>query len=59
MFCYYGCASYGREEMLALFEQSLKIRPPASISNFKSLYVDQSLNPLALAPVTDDENVST
>lgn len=47
---------YGREEMLALFEQSQKIRPPASISNFKSLFVDQALNPLALAPATDDEN---
>lgn len=48
---------YGREEMLALFEQSLKIRPPSSMMSFTSLYVDQALNPLALAPMTEDENV--
>lgn len=48
---------YGREEMLALFEQSLKLRPPHSMSTFKTLYVEQALNPLALAPMTEDENV--
>lgn len=43
--------------MLALFEQSLKLRPPASMMSFTTLYVDQAMNPLALAPMTEDENV--
>ncbi|CAG9864477.1 unnamed protein product [Phyllotreta striolata] len=44
---------YGREEMLALFDKNLK--PPISISNFKCLYSDTCLQPLALLPVTEEE----
>ncbi|KAJ8976707.1 hypothetical protein NQ317_005925 [Molorchus minor] len=44
---------YGREEMLALFDRNSK--PPASIPNFKRLYSETSLLPLALLPATDEE----
>ncbi|XP_044726768.1 GRB10-interacting GYF protein 2 isoform X2 [Chrysoperla carnea] len=45
---------YGREEMLALFEKGL--RAPDPLSNFAALYVEQSQLPLALIPMTEDEN---
>ncbi|XP_056635586.1 GRB10-interacting GYF protein 2 isoform X1 [Diorhabda sublineata] len=44
---------YGREEMLALFDKNVK--PPVSLSNFKCLYSDICLQPLALLPTTDEE----
>lgn len=42
--------------MLALFDRNSK--PPASLTNFKSLYSETSLLPLALLP-TSEEEVST
>jgi len=39
--------------MLALFDRNIK--PPASLANFKSLYSDIILPPLALLPTTDEE----
>ncbi|XP_030747208.1 GIGYF family protein CG11148 isoform X2 [Sitophilus oryzae] len=44
---------YGREEMLALFDRNIK--PPACLTNFKSLYSETTLSPLALLPTTDEE----
>ncbi|XP_050307829.1 GIGYF family protein Gyf-like isoform X2 [Anthonomus grandis grandis] len=44
---------YGREEMLALFDRNIK--PPVCLSNFKSLFSESTLLPLALLPVTEDE----
>nr|XP_023030042.1 GIGYF family protein CG11148 [Leptinotarsa decemlineata] len=44
---------YGREEMLALFERNSK--PPASLTNFKCLYSDTSLLPLALLQTSEEE----
>lgn len=44
---------YGREEMLALFDKNVK--PPASLTNFKSLYSEVTLSPLALIPATDED----
>lgn len=44
---------YGREEMLALFDKNVK--PPASLTNFKSLYSETTLLPLALLPSTEEE----
>lgn len=41
--------------MLALFEKGL--RAPDPLSNFAALYVEQSQLPLALIPMTEDENV--
>lgn len=44
---------YGREEMLALFDKNAK--PPASLTNFKSLYSETTLLPLALLPSPEEE----
>ncbi|XP_019770094.2 GRB10-interacting GYF protein 2 isoform X2 [Dendroctonus ponderosae] len=44
---------YGREEMLALFDRNIK--PPAYLVNFKRLYSETTLPPLALLPPTDEE----
>ncbi|CAG9766953.1 unnamed protein product [Ceutorhynchus assimilis] len=44
---------YGREEMLALFERNIK--PPACLTNFKSLYSEASLPPLSLVPPSEEE----
>lgn len=44
---------YGREEMLALFDKTLK--PPISLVNFKKLYSETTLLPLALTPNTEEE----
>ncbi|CAH0559994.1 unnamed protein product [Brassicogethes aeneus] len=44
---------YGREEMLALFDKN--VRPPLSLTNFKYLYSETTLPPLALTPTTDEE----
>ncbi|XP_060532401.1 GRB10-interacting GYF protein 2 isoform X2 [Cylas formicarius] len=44
---------YGREEMLALFDRNIK--PPACLTNFKSLYSETTLPPLALLPSSEDE----
>ncbi|XP_066257263.1 GIGYF family protein Gyf [Euwallacea similis] len=46
---------YGREEMLALFDRNIK--PPASLANFKTLYSDTTLLPLALLPTTEEEAI--
>ncbi|CAH1962279.1 unnamed protein product [Acanthoscelides obtectus] len=48
---------YGREEMLALFDKNAK--PPASITNFKCLYSEQCLSPLALLPTTEEEMLAS
>lgn len=39
--------------MLALFDKNTK--PPVSITNFKCLYSETCLQPLALLPVSDEE----
>lgn len=39
--------------MLALFDKSCK--PPASLTNFRCLYSESTLIPLALLPATDEE----
>ncbi|XP_028155710.2 GRB10-interacting GYF protein 2 isoform X2 [Diabrotica virgifera virgifera] len=44
---------YGREEMLALFDKNIK--PPVSLTNFKCLFSETCLQPLALSPATDEE----
>ncbi|XP_045478722.1 GIGYF family protein Gyf isoform X2 [Harmonia axyridis] len=44
---------YGREEMLALFDKTLK--PPESLMSFKTLYSETTLFPLALGPSTEEE----
>nr|CAI5830189.1 unnamed protein product [Callosobruchus analis] len=44
---------YGREEMLALFDKNAK--PPASVTNFKCLYSEQCLSPLALLPTSEED----
>ncbi|KAF7270533.1 GIGYF family protein Gyf isoform X2 [Rhynchophorus ferrugineus] len=44
---------YGREEMLALFDRNIK--PPNYLPNFKYLYSEPTLPPLALLPTTDEE----
>ncbi|KAL1506342.1 hypothetical protein ABEB36_005725 [Hypothenemus hampei] len=44
---------YGREDMLALFDRNLK--PPTYLSNFKTLYSEATLAPLALLPVTEED----
>ncbi|CAH1173798.1 unnamed protein product [Phaedon cochleariae] len=44
---------YGREEMLALFDRNSK--PPINLSNFKGLYSETSLLPLALLPTSEEE----
>ncbi|KAG5888028.1 hypothetical protein JTB14_027823 [Gonioctena quinquepunctata] len=44
---------YGREEMLALFDRNAK--PPVPLTNFKCLYSETCLLPLALLQTSDDE----
>lgn len=44
---------YGREEMLALFDKNLK--PPATLSQFRLLFSEQLLSPVALLPTTEEE----
>lgn len=46
-------SSYGREEMLGLYEKGFK--PPSSLSSFNSLYSEMALVPLALTPSTEDD----
>lgn len=46
---------YGREEMLALFDRTLK--PPEPLTGFSGLYVQKPQLPLALIQMTEDEQV--
>lgn len=39
--------------MLALFDRNIK--PPSHLTNFKYLYSEPTLPPLALLPTTDEE----
>ncbi|XP_078044339.1 GIGYF family protein Gyf isoform X5 [Augochlora pura] len=44
---------YGREEMLILFDRNCK--PPESLTNFSTLYIEKTQPPLALIQMTEDE----
>ncbi|XP_076652489.1 GIGYF family protein Gyf isoform X3 [Halictus rubicundus] len=44
---------YGREEMLILFDRNCK--PPESLTNFSTLYIEKTQLPLALIQMTEDE----
>ncbi|KAJ9583645.1 hypothetical protein L9F63_022011, partial [Diploptera punctata] len=44
---------YGREEMLALFDHTVKA--PDLLSSIPSLYVEKTQEPLALQQMTEDE----
>lgn len=44
---------YGREEMLALFDKTVKL--PEAYSKHKKLFVDKIQCPLALTPSTEDD----
>lgn len=46
---------YGREEMLALFDEASAA--PEPLKNLSGLYVDKTQPPLALISVTDEETV--
>lgn len=46
---------YGREEMLALFDQMVKAPDP--LTSIPSLYVEKTQEPLALQQMTEDETV--
>lgn len=44
---------YGREEMLALYDRDSK--PPESLKEFAQIYVEKSQIPLAMIPMTEEE----
>jgi len=44
---------YGREEMLALFDRT--IRPPDHLAKFKDLYVEKTQIPVCMLPQPPDE----
>jgi PERQ amino acid-rich with GYF domain-containing protein len=46
---------YGREEMLALFDNMVKA--PDRLASISSLYVEKTQEPLALQHMTEDETV--
>lgn len=48
---------YGREDMLALFDKTL--RPPNSLCSFTTLYSEQPLLPLAFQTSAEDEVSNT
>ena len=48
---------YGREEMLALMPDQ-PTRPPMN-SELESILLDEAITPLALLPLTEDEQVRT
>lgn len=48
---------YGREEMLSLFDKSIRI--PEILPKFKKLFIEKIQSPLALSPSTEDEMVSS
>lgn len=47
---------YGREEFLALYTPKAEI--PEELLQFPSILVEKPQNPMALTPLTDEENVS-
>lgn len=46
---------YGREEMLALFDQSYKA--PDMLESFSTIYIEKPQLPLALLQMTEEETV--
>jgi PERQ amino acid-rich with GYF domain-containing protein len=49
---------YGREEMLAMFE-NMKLNVPDGLDSFPMLFIEKSLPPLALIQMTEEETVIT
>ena len=48
---------YGREEMLALYQDSYE--PAAYLQEFRHIFVEETQTPICLLPLSEDEQVSS